>query len=51
MIVYYVNAIFIKFLIHSWGASWGANGYMMLLRGQNMCGIATQATYPVVIFS
>ena len=36
-------------LVSSWGASWGADGYMMLVRGQNMCGVATQATYPVVI--
>lgn len=48
MIFYCVNG---HLFLYSWGASWGVNGYMMLLRGQNMCGIATQATYPVVIFS
>lgn len=33
---------------NSWGASWGDNGYIRLVRGQNMCGLANMASYPVV---
>lgn len=31
---------------NSWGASWGEAGYIKLVRGKNMCGIAKQASYP-----
>merc|ERR1712228_1132272 len=36
---------------NSWGSSWGANGYIKLLRGKGgagECGILKQASYPVV---
>ena len=38
--------------LFSWGTDWGIDGYMMLARNENnMCGIATDATFPVVSWS
>jgi len=32
---------------NSWGNTWGMNGYILLARGQNQCGLDTEPSYPV----
>jgi len=32
---------------NSWGASWGEKGYIRMIRGENMCGVSLDASYPV----
>jgi cathepsin L len=33
---------------NSYGSSWGRGGYMWMARGQNNCGIASDAAFPVI---
>ena len=33
---------------NSWGKIWGMKGYFMIQQAENMCGICTQASYPVL---
>ncbi len=33
---------------NSWGPDWGENGYIYLERGSDVCGIADEATLPIV---
>jgi len=33
---------------NSWGTQWGSDGYFMIERGSNMCGISDCASYPIV---
>ncbi|XP_063055373.1 cathepsin K-like [Engraulis encrasicolus] len=33
---------------NSWGQNWGVKGYIYIQRGQNVCGIANAASFPIV---
>ncbi|XP_023365809.1 pro-cathepsin H [Otolemur garnettii] len=32
---------------NSWGSQWGMDGYFLIERGKNMCGLAACASYPI----
>merc|ERR1719468_816460 len=42
----YTDSYFI--VKNSWGASWGANGYVNIGSSGNVCGIHSDASYPTV---
>jgi len=33
---------------NSWGASWGEQGYIRMVKGKNQCGLANAASYPTM---
>jgi len=33
---------------NSWGSAWGLEGYFLMERGKNMCGVSDCASYPVL---
>jgi hypothetical protein len=47
-ITHWINKI-VKFcLIFCIGQNWGENGYIRILRGENICGIGSQVYQPVI---
>ena len=33
---------------NSWSTEWGEDGYVKVARNENMCGVATYATFPLI---
>jgi len=33
---------------NSWGTTWGASGYIFMKRGSNICGVASEPSYPIL---
>ncbi len=33
---------------NSWSTYWGNNGYVLMAQRDNNCGVATDATYPII---
>lgn len=33
---------------NSWGSAWGESGYFRIKRGENLCGVSTAASYPIL---
>lgn len=31
---------------NSWGSDWGEDGYFRIMRGKDLCGISSDASYP-----
>ncbi|KAI8867940.1 hypothetical protein GQ42DRAFT_49148 [Ramicandelaber brevisporus] len=45
----YEDGIDYWYLKNSWGVQWGEAGYMRMVKGRNLCGIANEATIPYLI--